>query len=99
MSPASLVKALAREDMILQVMADVRPTKWHLAHTSRLFEALSEGALASRRGSTRGLPIATSTSRISAGGSPARFMDGCLPSGSTAESVRPLSWFEQAGFP
>jgi len=33
-----LCEPLAPEDMLLQAMADVSPTKWHLAHTTWFFE-------------------------------------------------------------
>lgn len=37
-STQSLVAVLDREDMLVQTMADVSPTKWHLAHTSWFWE-------------------------------------------------------------
>jgi DinB family protein len=34
----SLVAELGAEDMLVQTMADVSPTKWHLAHTTWFWE-------------------------------------------------------------
>ena len=40
----SLYAPLATEDMVVQSMPDVSPTKWHLAHVTWFFETLVLGS-------------------------------------------------------
>ena len=44
-STRQLVKPLPAEDQVVQTMADVSPTKWHLAHTTWFFETFVLAAM------------------------------------------------------